>query len=324
MIYDYLKYNKIACDHYCFPNSFEKKNINLTNNTCREYLCDTLKTKIGNIFGNNIPIFGGYIPIGKKGTLETLGKGYSDSTAAILARIAGYSLYIWKESGGVFTGHPGKVTNPLLISDITMNEVRELTAFGNEVLHPLTSILANDVNLSITIKDAQLERNWDTNIIYDTDEISHLRVVSGISSKNNLLLFEKNITSGNIIDNLIFPNNPILISASNTKISSVMPKYDKWNSCTLPDSNLKSLDTHIEDDNLSIKNNRAIICCIGEKMRGHLGMAAEMMSTLSKNEINIEMLVQNPKEINISAVINQEDEAKAINALHNRFILTGI
>ena len=85
-----------------------------------------------------------------------------------------------------------------------MNEVRELTAFGNEVLHPLTSIIANDVNLDIIIKDAILDRKKNTNIIYDKNDLNHLRVVSGISSKNNLLLFEKNITSGDITENLIF------------------------------------------------------------------------------------------------------------------------
>lgn len=42
---------------------------------------------------------------------------------------------VWKESDGIFTGNPTKLSNARLVHHVTPREAAELTYFGNEVRH---------------------------------------------------------------------------------------------------------------------------------------------------------------------------------------------
>jgi aspartokinase/homoserine dehydrogenase 1 len=58
---------------------------------------------------------------------------------------------------------------------------------------------------------------------------------------------------------------------------------------------------------------------IGENMRSHPGISGRMFSALGNNGINILAIAQGSNEMNISAVVKQEDSQKALNVLHEAF-----
>ncbi|MBC7495342.1 MAG: bifunctional aspartate kinase/homoserine dehydrogenase I, partial [Flavobacterium sp.] len=71
--------------------------------------------------------------------------------------------------------------------------------------------------------------------------------------------------------------------------------------------------------NCIIEKNLCIIALVGENMKNHQGLSGKMFSTLGKNNVNIRAIAQGASERNISAVINEKDVKKALNALHERF-----
>jgi aspartate kinase len=71
--------------------------------------------------------------------LNTIGRGYTDLCAALLAvGLQAQELQIWKEVDGIFTADPRKVKGARLLPIITPEEAAELTYYGSEVIHPFT------------------------------------------------------------------------------------------------------------------------------------------------------------------------------------------
>src|SRR5690606_28975839 len=68
----------------------------------------------------------------------------------------------------------------------------------------------------------------------------------------------------------------------------------------------------------------AIVAIVGENMRRTPGIAGRIFQALGKNGINIVAIAQGSSELNISVVISKSDEAKALNALHDAFFLSGL
>jgi len=65
------------------------------------------------------------------------------------------------------------------------------------------------------------------------------------------------------------------------------------------------------------ESNKALICLVGEDIRGHSGIAAQVFGAIS--HVNIRMISQGASEINMSFMINEEDVDEAIRSLHNKF-----
>ena len=71
---------------------------------------------------------------------------------------------------------------------------------------------------------------------------------------------------------------------------------------------------------VTLKHDRAILSLVGEGMQAHVGVAGRMFSALASAEVNIELITQGASEINISCVIQQQDAATAIQAVHQHFL----
>src|SRR5206468_3599576 len=62
---------------------------------------------------------------------------------------------------------------------------------------------------------------------------------------------------------------------------------------------------------------KAIVCLVGENIRGTRGLAARVFSAIP--DINVRMISQGASEINISFVIDEDDVPQAIQLLHKAF-----
>ncbi|TID18984.1 Aspartate/glutamate/uridylate kinase [Venturia nashicola] len=85
-----------------------------------------------------IPIITGYFGHLPGGILRSgsIGRGYSDLTAALIAvSLTASELQIWKEIDGIFTADPRKAQTARLLPSITPSEAAELTFYGSEVIN---------------------------------------------------------------------------------------------------------------------------------------------------------------------------------------------
>jgi aspartate kinase len=56
-------------------------------------------------------------------------------------------------------------------------------------------------------------------------------------------------------------------------------------------------------------------------MKGSLGLASKIFSTVAKKGINIRMIAQGSSELNISFVVKEKDSAAVVRAIHEEFNL---
>jgi aspartokinase/homoserine dehydrogenase 1 len=75
-------------------------------------------------------------------------------------------------------------------------------------------------------------------------------------------------------------------------------------------------------DRVVIERGLSIIAAVGENMRQRHGIAGRMFQALGRNGINVTAIAQGSSELNISVVIKREDEAKALNVIHDAFFLS--
>jgi aspartokinase/homoserine dehydrogenase 1 len=68
----------------------------------------------------------------------------------------------------------------------------------------------------------------------------------------------------------------------------------------------------------------SIIAVVGSRMKSTSGISGKVFHALGRNGINIVAIAQGSSELNISAVIARQDEAKALNAVHEAFFLAGV
>lgn len=88
--------------------------------------------------------------------LSTVGRGYTDLCAALIAvGLAAEELQIWKEVDGIFTADPRKVPGARLLPIITPEEAAELTYYGSEVIHPFTMEQVIRARIPIRIKNVE-------------------------------------------------------------------------------------------------------------------------------------------------------------------------
>jgi aspartate kinase len=68
---------------------------------------------------------------------------------------------------------------------------------------------------------------------------------------------------------------------------------------------------------VKMEGKKALICMVGEDIRGHNGIAGQVFTAVS--HVNLRMISQGASEINMSFMIDEEDVEEAVRSLHKHF-----
>jgi aspartate kinase len=92
---------------------------------------------------------------------------------------------------------------------------------------------------------------------------------------------------------------------------------------------ISSLEIALQDrggliTEVSAEDDVAVIAVMGANMKGTLGVASKIFSTVAKKGINIRMIAQGSSELNISFVVKEKDGVAVVRAIHEEFNLDKI
>ncbi|GAB5358970.1 hypothetical protein AAMO2058_000504600 [Amorphochlora amoebiformis] len=285
------------------------------------------KAKIGEILNpmlleEKVPIVTGFMGHVQKGILEGIGRGYSDLTSGLVAAaVQADALQVWKESDGIFTGNPTKLAKARLVHHVTPREAAELTHFGNEVLHPYTMECTIEDNVPVHILNTFKPDSKGT--IVEPRTKHPQRGIVAISSKKGITMVT--IASNKRLGNTSFMSR-VFATAFKHGIKVDLISTSLVNlSLTIHESvTVKALTAFLEElDDVGtaiIRKERAIISCIGEGMRSNKGLAGRLFKCLGDAGINIQMITQGANEINMSIIVDMNDQQKALETIHKTFI----
>lgn len=285
-----------------------------------QYVQEQLKLRI-EACGEKIPVLTGYFGFVPGGIIKSIGRGYTDFTAALAAAAMGArELQIWKEVDGVFSADPRRVENARVLPSITPEEAAELTYFGSEVIHPFTMEQVIKAGIPIRIKNA-LNPDLPGTIVDPALEddgskkpataVTVKRDVTVININSNRMLMAYGFLArvfnicakyGIIID---------MIATSEVNISMTIENVDKLN---------KALPELEELGRVTLNSNMAILSLVGKGQKHCVGLAGRMFSVLGRENINIEMISQGASEINVSCIIEDSHAEQATRAIHREFL----
>ena len=274
-------------------------------------------------------LFPGFISSDKFENTTTLGRGGSDYTAAIIANaVKAEILEIWTDVNGMFTANPKIVKQAQPIESISYQEAMELSHFGAKVLYPPTIQPVLKSNIPIKIKNTfePLANGTLISAISATNSnpirgISHIDSIALLTLEGSGMIGVAG-SSKRLFETLSNQNiNVIFITQASSEHSICIGILNTDAEKAVNAINL-TFDYEINQNkiqNCIIEKNLCIIALVGENMKNHQGLSGKMFSTLGKNNVNIRAIAQGASERNISAVINEKDVKKALNALHERF-----
>lgn len=281
-----------------------------------------------------MPVFSGFIGSASDNTTTTLGRGGSDYTAAIVAgAIEADEIQIWTDVDGMMSADPKRVKDAYTLKEISFGEALELSHAGAKILHPFTVRPAIENKIPIIIKNTFQPAYEGTRISDKVTPIDSFGSVKGISSINDVALL--NIEGSGMVGipgiaSRLFSSlakagiNIIFISqaSSEQSISLVVQKdiAEKAKNVVMEEFN-PELEAH-QVEQISIRYDMSIIAIVGDKMAGKPGVSARLFETLGKNGVNVTAVAQGSNEMNISIVVSESEENKALNCIHESFFLS--
>ena len=276
----------------------------------------------------------GFIAANERKLSTTLGRGGSDYTAALIGAALNTELIeIWTDVNGLMTANPVKVKRAFPIHEISYEEAMELSHFGAKVIYPPTLIPALKAQIPIVIKNTFDPTQPGTSIRKEIAPTNNL--IKGLSSIDNITMLT--VKGGGMIgvsgiaarifNSLANANvNIIMItqaSSEHTVSIAVLPVQTDIAKNAIHSEFEEELIGH-EIDEIEVERELSVIAIVGDNMRNIPGIAGRVFRALGRNGINIRAIAQGSSERNISFVVKNRDENKAINTLHDAFFLAGV
>jgi len=264
----------------------------------------------------------------------TLGRGGSDYSAAIFAGALHASvLEIWTDVDGMMTADPRKVKKAYPIRHISYAEAMELSHFGAKVLEPRTVLPALSKQIPILIKNTFNPSAEGTLITEKApDNTLHIRGISSIDTVSLITIQGSGMIGEAGVSSRLFQAiarehiNIILITQCSSEHSitfAVLPQDAlRAKHCVEHEFELEMKLSLI--DPLQMENDLAVIAVVGENMKNIPGISAKLFTALGRNGINVVAIAQGASELNISVVIYNVDNIKALNAIHEMFFLSDV
>ncbi|MFQ5635143.1 MAG: aspartate kinase, partial [Gammaproteobacteria bacterium] len=280
---------------------------------------------------SGIVVVTGFIASDAEGLHTTLGRNGSDFSASILgALLQAETITIWTDVDGVMSADPNRVPDATVIDDLSYNEAMELAYFGAKVLHPQTMSPAIERGIPIWIRNT-----FDTTVrgsrIGVRDEADH--GIKGVTSVDDVALV--NLEGAGMIgvpgtaDRLFgalrdADISVILISQASSE-HSICFAIPSRNAREVSAVVQRAFRAELEQDliqRVEVQDRCSIIAVVGDGMAGLPGVAAKFFGTFGAAGISVRAIAQGSSERNISAVIDGDEETRALRAAHSGFYLS--
>ena len=263
----------------------------------------------------SVPVMGGFIG-SCDGVTTTLGRGGSDYTGALVggALHAG-AIEIWTDVDGIMTTDPRICPDALRVKTISFEEAAELAYFGAKVLHPATILPAVQKNIPVWVLNSRNAENEGT--VITAMPLACASPFKSIAVKKRLTIIDivasRMLLAHGFLKLVfdVFDRHKCAIDMVSTSEVSISVTVDSREALPAISADLRKLA------DVKFEGNKALVCLVGEDVRGHAGIAGQVFGAVS--HINVRMISQGASEINMSFMINEEDVEEAVRALHTQF-----
>jgi aspartate kinase len=274
----------------------------------------------------NIVIVAGFQGSTDEMDITTLGRGGSDTTAvALAAALKALRCERYTDVDGIYTTDPRLLPEAHKLREISYDEMLEMVTYGFKAIQPRAVELAELYSVPILVassfnenpgtlihKEVSMEiRNKVRGIAHDLD-VAKITVVGvpdhpGIAAGIFVPLAEAGISVDTIVQNVSTKNiTDLTFTVAQSQLSGAMAVVE-------PIARAIGAQRCVSDPKAGK------VSIIGTGMQNVPGYAARMFDTLSKENINIQLITTS--EIRITVIIDEARVKDAVRALHKAFEL---
>lgn len=277
-----------------------------------------------------LPIVTGFFGADTNGLTTTLGRGGSDFSASILANaLQADEVWLWTDVSGVLTADPRLVSDARTLRSISYDEATELAYFGAKVVHPKTMYPVAEAGIPIRIKNTFQPDDDGTKISAESSDLPVAKAIASIPDVASVTVKGRGQIGVSDVTARIFSTvgrtgaNVFMISQASSQHSVTF---------VIQNSDVPKVRAALEAEfsgdlsservlSISIEEDLAVVAVVGGGMRGTPGVAGKIFSTMGAHGINIETIAQGSSELNISFTIRGSQMVRAVNSLHEEFVL---
>jgi aspartate kinase len=276
----------------------------------------------------HVIVVAGFQGVDEQGNITTLGRGGSDTTGvALAAALKADECQIYTDVDGVYTTDPRIVPEARRLKTITFEEMLEMASLGSKVLQIRSVEFAGKYKVKLRVLSSFQDEGDGTLITFEENDNMEQAIISGIAFNRD----EAKITVVGV------PDHPGIayqilgpVADANIDVDMIVQNVGHANTTDF------TFTVHRNDFNKALDIVKATAATIGARevtgddkiakisivgvgMRSHVGIARKMFETLSKENINLQMI--STSEIKISVVVEDKYMELAVRALHQAFEL---
>ena len=276
----------------------------------------------------HVLVVAGFQGVDEQGNITTLGRGGSDTTGvALAAALKADECQIYTDVDGVYTTDPRIVPEARRLKTITFEEMLEMASLGSKVLQIRSVEFAGKYKVKLRVLSSFQDEGDGTLITFEENNAMEQAVISGIAFNRD----EAKITVVGV------PDQPGIayqilgpVADANIDVDMIVQNVGHENTTDFTftvhrNDFAKAMDivkSHaaaIGAREVTGDDKIAKVSIVGVGMRSHVGIARKMFETLSKENINLQMI--STSEIKISVVVEDKYMELAVRALHQAFEL---
>jgi len=201
------------------------------------------------------------------------------------------------------------------LKNVSFEEAAEMAYFGAKVLHPATIQPAVQKDIPVWVLNSRNPSNPGTQITahgpackspFKCIAAKRKQTIIDIVSTRMLMSHGYLAAVFEVLD-----RHKVVIDMVSTSEVSISLSVDSSQNLEPIVDDLKQIAT------VTLDTKKALICLVGEDIRGRSGIAAQVFDAVK--HVNVRMISQGASEINMSFMIDEKNVEEAVRSLHKVF-----
>ena len=265
----------------------------------------------------------GFIAANAEGETVLLGRGGSDTSAALLAGILDATFCeIWTDVPGIYTANPHQLPHARLLKQLNYDEAQEIASMGAKVLHPNCLPPVRRAGIPMAVKYTCMPEHAGTLITKDSDEAAP--PIKSIQAKPSITLIAMDTL--NMWQQVGFLAD-IFDTFKRHGFSVDLLSSSEFNVTVSLDSNTKlrdrqALEALIADLNhfsrAKIIEPCSAVSLVGQHIRKVLPQIGPTLEVFEDKQVHLMSLASN--DLNLTFVVDESQADKLCQQLHQLLI----
>lgn len=265
----------------------------------------------------------GFFAANPHGDTVLLGRGGSDTSAALLAAILQASACeIWTDVPGIYTANPHQLPHARLLKQLNYDEAQEIASMGAKVLHPNCLPPVRRAGIPMVVKFTRMPEHSGTRISKESDDKAP--PIKSIQVKHSIILIS--IDTLNMWQQVGFLAD-VFAAFKLHGFSVDLLSSSEFNVTLSLDSNAKLRDRRALDALLADLNRfgRAkliepcsAVSLVGHQIRTVLPQLGPTLEVFDSQQVYLMSLASN--DLNLTFVVDESQADKLYQKLHNLLI----